>query len=617
MKELLRLNDAPKRIQSIHFGLLSPQAMSELSELEVCNRELYSVVGGPSGSKPLAHGSLDRRLGISDKNNSCETCGLKLAECAGHFGHIKLALPVFHIGFFKATIAILQAICKTCSRILLSDNEKLTWLKKIRNPHLDSLQRESIFKTIILACKKVSHCSQCDTLNGIVKKVGALKIIHEKNGRGGKKVITIDLATAAFSAAVESMPEARQPISRVITTGIEELSPLKVLALFENMLPEDCELVGLPPSCNGRPDLLLWRVLLVPPACIRPSVEQETGSNEDDLTVKLGEIIYTNLILEDALSKGSPISMIMEDWEFLQLQCALYIHSELPGIPPSAQVSSKPIRGFCQRLKGKAGRFRGNLSGKRVDFSGRTVISPDPTLKIGDVGVPIFIAKQLTYPEQVASFSIERLRALVRAGPDHHPGANFVVSNSASLSNDSSPACSFKRFLRFGDREKVARELKIGDVVERHLCDGDIVLFNRQPSLHKLSIMAHRAKVLPWRTLRFNECQCAPYNADFDGDEMNLHLPQTEEARAEAIELMGVQSNLVSPRNGQPVIAGTQDFITAAYLLSQKNVFMDRAFFCQTVTCMFDSLEKIDLPMPSILKVFLSLFRLASMSLEF
>ena len=376
-----------------------------------------------------------------------------------------------------------------------------------------------------------------------------------------------------------------------------------MLALFESMLPEDCELVGLPPSCNGRPDLLLWRALLVPPACIRPSVEQETGSNEDDLTVKLGEIIYTNLILEDALCKGSPISMIMEDWEFLQLQCALYIHSELPGIPPSAQVSSKPIRGFCQRLKGKAGRFRGNLSGKRVDFSGRTVISPDPTLAIGEVGVPIFIAKQLTYPEQVASFSIERLRSLVRAGPDHHPGANFVVSNSPFPGSSSSTTSSFKRFLRFGDREKIAKELKIGDVVERHLCDGDVVLFNRQPSLHKLSIMAHKAKVLPWRTLRFNECQCAPYNADFDGDEMNLHLPQTEEARAEAIELMGVQSNLVSPRNGQPVIAGTQDFITGAYLISQKDVFMDRASFYQTVTWMFDALEKVDIPMPSILKV--------------
>lgn len=614
MKELLRKSDVPKKIQSIDFGLLSPQAMSELSELEVCNRELYSVVGGPTGSKPLPFGCLDRRLGISDKNNSCETCGLKLAECAGHFGHIKLTLPVFHIGYFKAIVSILQAICKKCSRILLTEPEKLLWLKKLKNPNLDSLQKESLYKAIGGICKKVSSCNGCKSQNGTVKKIGALKIIHE---RGRKKPTTItqesiSLSGGAYVAAAEGMPEAKQLLARAAALGTEELSPLKVLSLFEAMLPEDCELIGIPPTCNGRPELLLWRVLLVPPACIRPSLEQETGSNEDDLTVKLGEIIYTNLILEDALAKGSPISMIMEDWEFLQLQCALYIHSELPGISPSAQMTStKPIRGFCQRLKGKAGRFRGNLSGKRVDFSGRTVISPDPTLAIGEVGVPIYMAKLLTYPEQVASFNIDKLRALVRSGPDLHPGANYVVSGGnidtfgggTTNSTNNISINTFKRFLRFGDREKIARELRVGDVVERHLCDGDIVLFNRQPSLHKLSIMAHKARVRPWRTLRFNECQCAPYNADFDGDEMNLHLPQTEEARAEAIELMGVQSNLVTPRNGQPVIAATQDFITAAYLITSKDVFMDRILFSQTVSGMFDSLMHIDLPMPSILKV--------------
>src|ERR1700722_13328481 len=202
-----------------------------------------------------------------------------------------------------------------------------------------------------------------------------------------------------------------------------------------------------------------------------------------------------------------------EHWEFLQLSVAMYINSELPGVP--SQPGQKPIRGFVQRLKGKQGRFRGNLSGKRVDFSGRTVISPDPNLRTDQVAVPERVAKILTYPERVFEHNIPRLRQHVINGPDIHPGANYVQFSGTG----------FKKFLKFGNPHAIAAELKIGDIVERNLPDNDFFLFNRQPSLHRMSIMAHYAKVKPWRTFRFNECVCAPYNADFDGDEMNMHLP--------------------------------------------------------------------------------------------
>ena len=161
-------------------------------------------------------------------------------------------------------------------------------------------------------------------------------------------------------------------------------------------------------------------------------------------------------------------------------------------------------------------------------------------------------------------------------------------------------------------REKIANDLKYGDVVDRHLVDGDIVLFNRQPSLHKLSILCHKVRVHPGRTFRLNESVCNPYNADFDGDEMNVHVPQTEEARTEAIELMGVKHNLVTPKNGAPIIAPIQDFITASYLLSQKDRFFDRAEFTQLLGYMFDATEVLDpdtreyrgyeLPPPAIVK---------------
>ena len=316
-----------------------------------------------------------------------------------------------------------------------------------------------------------------------------------------------------------------------------------------------------------------------------------TRRNEDDLTVKLTEIVFMNAIIKTGLIKGVTTQNLMEQWDFLQLAVATYINSELPGIP--TQPGQKPIRGFCQRLKGKTGRFRGNLSGKRVDFSARTVISPDPNLQIDQVAVPERVAKVLTFPDRVTPHNIERLRAAVRNGTDQWPGANFILHGGES---------GFKKFLKFGDKAAMADKLRIGDIVERHLRDNDIVLFNRQPSLHRLSILSHRVKVRPWRTFRLNECVCTPYNADFDGDEMNLHVPQTEEARTEAFQLMNIKKNLVTPRNGEPIIAATQDFITGCYLLTRRDTFLNRADFVQACSYMHDAEFQIDIPPPTIIK---------------
>lgn len=159
----------------------------------------------------------------------------------------------------------------------------------------------------------------------------------------------------------------------------------------------------------------------------------------------------------------------------MQLNVALYINSETPGVPLD-QKDQKVKRGFCQRLKGKQGRFRGNLSGKRVDFSGRTVISPDPNLRIDEVAVPERVAKILTYPERVTSHNIHLLKQAIRNGCELHPGANYVTAGSQG----------FKKFLKFGNRNAIADGLRIGDIVERHIVDGDVVLFNRQPSLHRV-----------------------------------------------------------------------------------------------------------------------------------
>jgi DNA-directed RNA polymerase III subunit RPC1 len=369
------------------------------------------------------------------------------------------------------------------------------------------------------------------------------------------------------------------------------LTPLRAYELFKKISDEDAILLWTGPKFS-RPETLITWSLAVPPVPIRPSVPMDIGggSNEDDLTVKLQEIIDVNNALRLALKNGATIKMVIEDWEFLQIQVAQFVNGEVPGIP-RLLAGPKPIRGLCQRLKGKQGRFRGNLSGKRVDFSGRTVISPDPNLRVEQIGVPVLVAKILTFPERVNRYNLEKLQKCVINGPEIHPGANMIRQSNG-----------FVKSLAFGDRQRVASSLKIGDIVERHMEDDDIVLFNRQPSLHKMSIMCHKVKVFPWRTFRFNECACTPYNADFDGDEMNLHLPQTEEARAEAGNLMLIQNNLITPRNGEPLVAATQDFLTGSYLLTRKDTFLTRDQISQFIAYFSDAAEHIDLPPPTILK---------------
>ena len=522
---------------------------------------------------------------------ACKTCGEQYDACNGHFGYIKLALPLFHVGYFKLTITILQIICKDCSRILLPDDARGSFLKDLRKRNIDNMRRTQILKSIQDRCKKTGVCHYCGAINGTVKKAGAhpLKIIHEKYRKFAKLKEGKDPphSMKLFEQSFETARQQNSEVEKHFRKAVDDMNPNRVLKLFECISDSDCELLGMR-SCDGRPEMFIWQCIPVPPVCIRPSVAQESASTEDDLTQKLSDMVQMNSLIQDGLRSGAATSQIMEQWDFLQLQAAMYINSDVPGL--QQQSAGKQIRGFCQRLKGKQGRFRGNLSGKRVDFSARTVISPDPNLAINEVAVPILVAKNMTYPEKVNRYNIEDLRQRVINGATKYPGAVNIIKPWGKL------------WLKIADRETLAKNLKIGETVERHLKDGDIVLFNRQPSLHKLSILSHFVKVRPHRTFRLNECVCTPYNADFDGDEMNLHVPQTEEARTEAMELMGVKYNLATPKNGEPIIAAIQDFITASYLLSNKDNFYDRKMFTELCMYMEDANMVLDLPPPAIWK---------------
>ncbi len=553
-----------------------------MASVQVVNQSLYK----PNEKRvPVPYGVLDPKMGTANRTAICETCGQDIKECIGHFGYLQFHYPIYHIGYMKNIIEILQRICKSCGRILLVPREAEYYLKRFRNKQLDIQVRKKLFKDIGDKCKKTTKCFHCGELNGSIKKFGAIKLVHEKYKKKDTEAHT------DFKLSLANAGDYNQELSHYIPKAQDALTPSSVLELFKRMPMEDVELLDMDPEVS-RPEHLILTHIPVPPLVIRPSVPSDKGTTEDDLSTIMARLVHLNTLIGSAISKGEKVDAIMEAWDNLQQEAALYFNSEQPGIAAKGG-EKKSTRSLFQRLKGKYGRFRGNLSGKRVDFSGRTVISPDCNLELFQVGVPELQALVLTYPERVNRYNIDRLRRMVINGPDVHPGANFVTHADNPFA---------KKSLKWGDRTEIAKKIRIGDIVERHLIDGDYVLFNRQPSLHRLSIMCHQAKVLPYRTLRFNPIDCAPYNADFDGDEMNIHLPQTEEARAEAANLMFLKMNMVTPRNGEPVIACNQDFLTAAYKLSLKNVFFDRSEFCMLCTYVGLAHTSIKLPPPVILK---------------
>ncbi|KAH6870592.1 hypothetical protein BKA58DRAFT_361531 [Alternaria rosae] len=583
----------PARIKHIQFGIYSNQDIVNQAVLEVSDRNVYDLQPAADGTRSLtANGPMDTHMGISSKQGKCGTCGEGLDRCNGHFGHIKLALPAFHVGYLKHIIEVLNCICKDCSRVLLDEVERRRYLRSMRRPDMDTLRKGAVTKKILDDCRKKKTCPYCNALQGTVRKVPGhpLKIIHNRYdafNRSTAKTKKPPAGKVEFDQSFDTAKSANPDLDKHLKKAVDDMHPLRTLNLFKKISPEDCELLAMIPE-DARPEMLIWEYMPVPPVALRPSVMQEGGATEDDVTNKIGDICQISSIIRAGLARGFPLQILMEQWDFLQLQIAMYINSDAPGL--KQQGLQKTMRGFSQRLKGKGGRFRQNLSGKRVDFSGRTVIGPDPNLSIDEVAVPQRIAKNLTYPEKATRYNIDKLRRLVKNGSNKYPGANYIISDQGpNKEPNKTSLIGLSRFDTTGEKlEATSKRLRIGDIVERHIEDGDIVLFNRQPSLHKLSILSHRAKIRPWRTFRLNECVCNPYNADFDGDEMNLHVPQTEEARTEATELMGVKYNLATPKNGTPIIAAIQDFITAAYLLSNKNNFYDRRTFCQIVNYMFN-----------------------------
>ncbi len=505
-----------KRIHKIRFGVASPKEILKASVVKVITPELYDKYGFP-----VEGGLMDLRMGVIEPGLRCKTCGQNYKNCEGHFGHIELSRPVLNVLFIDDIHRILRMICRECHRILLPEEKIEYYTKKFRElkKTLNSDKFYKTYKKFASEIIKIKKCPHCEAKQEDIK---------------------LDKSSVFVFTEGEN----------------KRLLPTDIRYRFENILDKDLPLLGLDP--NIRPEWLILTILPIPPVSMRSTITLKSGlRSEDDLTHKLSDIIRTNQKLQEHLLVGVPEAIIETVWDLLQYHISTYFDNTISGLPPARHRNGEPLKSIVERIKGKKGIIRNNLIGKRVNYSARTVISPDPRLKLNEVGVPISIAMTLTVPETVNEFNIDFLKELVKNGPTKYPGANYIYTPEGK-----------KKKITSETKEILLEELDYGYVVERHMLDGDSVVFNRQPSLHKLSMMGHVAKILPIKTFAINPGVCKPYNADFDGDEMNLHLPQTLEARQEVERLLDVKNHLVSPASGESVIGCIQDSITGIYVLT-------------------------------------------------
>lgn len=505
-----------KKIDRIGFRVISPSHIKKAAAITVTTAEIYDADG-----YPVEKGLMDPSMGVIDPGLKCKTCGGRLKTCPGHFGIINLSKPVVHILYVDKVYNFLKSSCGGCGRITLPEAKMEQWREKIkkasREHDLYTLRQH--VSAVIKSASTAKKCPYCDTERKKIK-------IQKPTGfeeEGGRRIW-----------------------------------PTEIRERLERIPDDDIELLGLDPDA-ARPEWMVLTVLSVPPITMRPSITLQTGErSEDDLTHKLTDVVRVNQRLLENINAGAPEIIVEDLWDLLQYHVTTFFNNNVSQIPPARHRSRRQLKTLAQRLIGKGGRFRQNLAGKRVNFCARSVISPDAYIEIDEVGIPKYIAKELTLPEQVTEWNMKWLKDLIK-NVGNYPSVNYVLTPDG------------KRKKITGETLKTTlEELDVGWTVERNLLDNDIVVINRQPSLHRLSMQGHRVKIVPGKTIRLNPLVCTPYNADFDGDEMNLHLPQNEESQAEARNLLLLKNQIITPRYGLSIIGNVEDSLLGLYYLTKN-----------------------------------------------
>jgi len=524
----LSIKPRVSKIVGIQFSMLSPEEIRKGSVTEITSRDTYV------GNKPVIGGLFCPYMGVSEPGMLCPTDGLDYMQTPGYFGHIELAAPVFYYQHLATVHKILRCVCIKCSRLLISKEAHKQALKMLPDER---------WSYVFGVASKVKRCGD-DNEDGC----GCLM---------PKKIRKENLATLIAEWESDGIKGISEEDAKKMNML---LTPDIVLKIFRRISDDDVSFMGFSPAFS-RPDWMICQVLAVPPPAVRPSIKMDGQQrSEDDLTHIIVNIVKANKTLQEKIRDGAQANIIADWHTVLQYYCATLVDNNIPGAAPVAQRSGRPLKSIKERLNGKGGRVRGNLMGKRVDFSARSVITPDPNLSIRELGVPLKIAKNITKPVVVNDMNRRFLTKLVRNGPEEYPGAKILERKGGENIS-----------LRYADRDNIV--LYNGDIVHRHMMDGDGVLFNRQPTLHRMSMMCHIARIMhKGDTFRMNVGDTKPYNADFDGDEMNMHMPQDEEAEAELKNLAAVPYQIISPAKNQSIIGIFQDSLLGSYRLTRPGV---------------------------------------------
>ena len=533
-------------VKTIQFGMFSPEEIERGSVVEIDSHETYDNTGNPK-----IGGLFDPRMGIIEKGKICVTCENTSDLCPGHFGHINLGLPVYNINYLNQwVIKILRSVCVTCSNLLVDKNDP-NILEKVKEMTINDR-----FKFITDLAKKNNICQYNNGCNRIQPKKISKQL---RDSKIESNVLNIYLQYD------------KEAIKDVNAETKYLLSASQCYDIFSRITDEDVDFMGLS-SKYSRPEWMITTKILIPPPSVRPSIRQSNNQrSEDDLTYALTYIVRTNNDIKKKLHEGADKKVIDDLHGALQYYYMCFLNNEISNIQPLKQRSGRVLKTLTKRLKAKEGRVRGNIMGKRVDFSARTVISCGPNLSIDEYGVPKDIAMNMTVSEKVTKYNKEKLYKLVRNGPDNYPGAKSVTKITDSCTGTDTP-CTIS--LKYYSPDKVI--LNEGDIVNRHVMDGDIGLFNRQPSLHRLSMISMKIKVVPHKTFRLNVFDTTGFNADFDGDEMNMHLPQSIITSTELEEITLTTKQLISPASSKPIVHVVQDTMIGSFLMSQEGVYVTK-----------------------------------------
>ena len=518
--------------------------------------------------KPKPCGLMDARMGSTDRAMLCQTC--QQPHCAGHYGMIEFPFRVYLVGHLKRLIFLLRSVCGACCKPLFTDSELKLW-------NTDDLKRTERLKFISEKCRSKSCCTEC----------GSILPDYVEDNRIFIKRIFTDYSSME--------PEEAKFYKRNFTAE-------DAFSIVEKISRETYAQLGIDCSISHPKNAIPNCILVLPPAQ-RPTLRlADCGKTrgEDDMTLIYQDIVRAKLEVEakDSLEEGgldNPAVFMLYGKLQLMVACignaGLRKLVSLPGVVDHASRGMvRILNGVQKRLSGKTGRFRSSLGANRTDFSARTVVGIDMVKNIWTLGIPKCRMKILTQPIRVTDLNIRLLQEKIMRGAHAERGANTLIQPQDSQA----PRIISLVLMTEDQRCALAASLRVGWIVEKHLEEGDWVWFNRQPTLHRMNMMAFQIYPVPGLTFRLPLPCTRPFNADYDGDEMNLHVPQTIEAIAEAATLMNVAENMISPSSTTAIVSLVQESLVAWYRLTSRNSLLTRDTYIQLAAQLEFNPQSID-----------------------